>query len=88
MGVAELQKTLATSKLAFIDTTVWVYLLDEHPDYVDLAETVIGRVERGLLRACTSALTLAEILTGPAKKNDFSAVNDYTLYLTHFPNLL
>jgi predicted nucleic acid-binding protein len=88
MGVAELQQTLAAYKLAFIDTMVWVYLLDEHPDYTDLAEVVIGLAEHGLLQACTSALTLAEILTGPAKKSNIAAVNDYTLYLTHFPNLI
>ena len=35
----------------------------------------------------TTTITLAEILTAPAKAGDRQASQDYELYLTRFPNL-
>ena len=35
----------------------------------------------------TTTITLAELLTVPAQAADQRAMQDYELYLTHFPNL-
>ena len=87
MGVEGLRRALAAHQRVFLDTMVLAYLLDEHPIYADLAEAVMTLVEEGSLSAVTSALTLAEILTGPAKAGNIQALRDYELYVTHFPNL-
>ena len=39
------------------------------------------------MQGLTTTLTLAELLTLPAKAGDVAAMADYELYLTHFPNL-
>jgi predicted nucleic acid-binding protein len=87
MGVDVLRTALATHKIAFIDTMVFAYLLGEHAVYADLAEAVVATVEHGSLHGVTSALTLAEILTGPARVGNLKALREYEIYLTNFPNL-
>jgi len=44
-------------------------------------------VESGQISGLITTVTLAEVLTLPAKAGDRQAMQDYELYLTHFPNL-
>jgi predicted nucleic acid-binding protein len=87
MAVDALLKRLAQYRLVFLDTMVFVYVLERHLVYSALAEIVLNKVEAGDLRAITSSLTLAEVLTGPAYAQNLEALNDYELYINHFPNL-
>lgn len=64
-----------------------IYLLEEHPRYVDLADVVMEFIESGTGNGITSTLTIAELLTAPAQAGDDKALRDYELYLTNFPNL-
>lgn len=87
MGVEALRQRLGKYKSVFLDTMIFVYLLEHNSTYVTLAQEVLKSVEDGKLEAVTSALTLAEVLTGPAQKGDVEAMRDYELYLTYFPHL-
>lgn len=87
MGIAALQQALAGHQLVYVDTMIWIYLLDEHPQYSDLAALIFDQIEQGILSGVTSTLTLAEILTAPARSGNPQALHDYELYLTNFPNL-
>jgi len=87
MGVAALATALAPHPIVFVDTMVIVYLLENHPVYGDVAATVMNTIEQGVVTGVTSMLTLAELLTGPARAGNFTALRDYELYLTNFPNL-
>jgi predicted nucleic acid-binding protein len=48
---------------------------------------ILEAIESGRVAGLTSAVTLAEILTLPAKAGDVEAMQDYELFLTNFPNL-
>ena len=87
MGVAELQEAIRGRRLVLLDTMVWIYLLDAHPRYADLAAVVLRGVEEGGNAGIISSITLAELLTAPARAGDERALRDYELYLAHFPNL-
>lgn len=87
MGVAALAAALTTHPIVFVDTMVIVYLLENHPVYADVAATVMNTIEQGVVTGVTSMLTLAELLTGPALAGNLTALRDYELYLTNFPNL-
>jgi predicted nucleic acid-binding protein len=87
MGVAALQQTLLSHKLLCIDTNVLIYLLDNHPHYVELSATIMRAIETGQVLGVTSMLTLAEVLTQPARMGNHQVLQDYELYLTNFPNL-
>jgi predicted nucleic acid-binding protein len=48
---------------------------------------VLAAVESGQVAGLTTTVTLAELLTVPARAEDRRALLDYELYLTRFPNL-
>jgi len=91
MGIEELRRTLSGYKLLALDTMVFSYHLFNQPRYVPQHHTgqgdVAGLVESGQVAGLITTVTLAEVLTVPAQAGDRRAMQDYELYLTHFPNL-
>lgn len=87
MGVDDLARLLAGYRLIVLDTMVFSYHLAGHPRYVSLTGTVLAAVETGQVNGIITAVTLAEVLTVPAKAHDQRALQEYELYLTQFPNL-
>ena len=87
MGVDELRRRLTGLRLVALDTMVFAYHLADHPRYSALTTIVLEAVESGRMAGVTTTVTLAEILTAPAKTGDRRALQDYELYLTRFPNL-
>lgn len=87
MGVAALQRAIRDQGLVLLDTMVWIYLLGARPRFAELAATALNVVEQGEVAGVVSSVTLAELLTAPAQAGDKRAMQDYELYVTHFPNL-
>ena len=87
MGVEALDQALSGYGLLALDTMVFSYQLSNHPRYAPLTHTVLERIESGRAGGLTTTITLAELLTVPAQAADQRAMQDYELYLTHFPNL-
>ncbi len=48
---------------------------------------VLEAVESGQVMGVTTTVTLAEILSLPARLSSRAVMLEYELYLTHFPNL-
>lgn len=70
-----------------LDTSVFIYFVEQHPRYHILCESVFQAIETGQIRATTSTLTLLEILVQPyLKKLDDLVLKFYAL-LTTYPNL-
>ncbi len=86
-SVADLRGRVAAADLIALDTMVFSYHLANHPRYALLTEAVLDAVESGQVAGLTTTITLAEILTVPAKAGDREALQDYQIYLTRFPNL-
>ena len=87
MAVASLLAALSPHRLAFLDTNIFSYHLCDHPRYAPLSAAILSAVESGVLAGLTTTLTLAELLTLPAKAGNAQALADYELFVTCFPNL-
>ncbi len=87
MDIDDLRRLVADHTLLFLDTMVFSYQLADHPRYAPLATAVLEAVESGQVAGLTTTLTLAELLTVPARAGDQPAMHDYELYLVRFPNL-
>ena len=87
MGVIALRTRLAGVRTVLLDTMVFAYHLADHPDYSPLTAVVLGAVESGPLTGLATVVTLAELLTQPARAGDRRAMQEYELFLTHFPHL-
>ena len=73
--------------LVALDTSPFIYHLEEHPRYADLTQALFERIERGELSAITSVLTLTEVLTLPKRLGDRRLAEAYRQALHMFPNL-
>ena len=54
----------------YLDTNLFIYALEGFPEYADRISELFAAVDRGVLSAVTSELTLAESLVKPFMDND------------------
>ena len=87
MGVKELRDEIVAHRLVMVDTVVFSYHLCDHPRYASLTAVVLDAIESGMIAGMTTTVTLAELLTLPACAGDQRAMQDYEIFVTHFPNL-
>ncbi|NJC97899.1 MAG: PIN domain nuclease [Anaerolineales bacterium] len=80
-------KRLAKAKVIGLDTSVFVYFLEENPRYASLAQITIKGIEDGKWQGVTSTITLMEITVRPWQLENESAAREYEAILVHFPNL-
>lgn len=86
-GVRRLRRAVSGCELLVLDTMVFSYHLSSHPRYISLTTEVLETIESGKVAGLITTITLAELLTVPAQSDDRRAMQEYELYLTHFPNL-
>lgn len=74
-------------KIIGIDTMIFIYHLEDHPDYSHATEKIFGAVEEGRYKGVTSVITLIEVLVKPKRDGNLLAIKDYKDLLLTFPNL-
>ncbi len=82
-----LQDFLRNHPVIGLDTSIFIYHLEDHPHYASLTEVILQSLEKGTNSGVTSYLTLMEILVKPKTGGFLDAARDYEYYLTSFPNL-
>jgi predicted nucleic acid-binding protein len=65
-----------------LDTAVFIYYIEEHPDYLPLVEPVFEGIDRGRWRGVTSGVTLLETLVIPYQLGDEPLAERYETLLT------
>ena len=70
-----------------IDTSVWIYHFEQHPQLAAPAGRVIGALEEGRFRGIASELTLLELTVRPLQLARQDIADEYELLLDYFPNL-
>lgn len=70
-----------------IDTMVFIYLFEGHPDYADLCEHIVGRIGEGLFSGVVTPITAAEILVKPLKQKHPSIADCYRRAIRNLPNV-
>lgn len=86
-GVADLRQALLACHLVALDTMVFSYHLADSPRYIPLTSVILETIESGQIAGLMTTVTLVEVLTAPAQARQRRAMDDYEIYLTHFPNL-
>jgi len=82
-----LQDLLKNHSVIGLDTSIFIYHLEDHPRYSPLTEIIFNALEKGTNKGVTSYLTLLEILAKPKTEGLLQVARDYEYYLTTFPNL-
>ncbi|HOQ98306.1 MAG TPA: PIN domain-containing protein [Anaerolineae bacterium] len=86
-GVAEFAQLLDDARVVGLDSMAFIYHFEAHPAYGALTQALFSRLERGDLRACTSALSLCEVLTGALKAGNSRLAQIYRQVFELLPNL-
>jgi predicted nucleic acid-binding protein len=74
-------------KRVLIDTSVWIYHFEQHPQFGAPAGKIIESLEAGKFRGVASELTLLELTVRPLQLGRQDVADDYEVLLDHFPNL-
>lgn len=65
-----------------LDTVVFIYFIEEHPDYVPLLAPLFSAVAAGEREIVTSAVTLPEVLVIPYRTGNLQIADRYEALLT------
>jgi predicted nucleic acid-binding protein len=70
-----------------LDTSIFIYHLEAHPEYLNITKEILSSMENGIFTAYTSSITLMEINVRPLKLGRDDIARKYEALLTHYPNL-
>ncbi len=83
----KLRRAIEKHKTVGLDTAPFIYFIEDVAPYADLLEPAFGLLEHQALRAVTSTITLAEILTKPLSEKQFGLVDEIKFTLKAFAAL-
>ena len=83
----KLRRAIEKHKTVGLDTAPFIYFIEDVAPYADLLEPAFGLLEQQALRAVTSTITLAEILTKPLSENNFGLADEIKFTLKTFATL-
>src|SRR5258706_13832551 len=65
-----------------VDTAIFIYFIEEHPQFLPLVEPLFREVNEGRKELATSALTLLDVLVVPYRSGDHLLAGRYEALLT------
>jgi predicted nucleic acid-binding protein len=83
----KLRRTIEKHKIIGLDTAPFIYYIEDVAPYADLLDPVFSLVENHALRAVTSAVTFAEILTKSFTDKNFALADEIKFTLKSFSSL-
>jgi predicted nucleic acid-binding protein len=83
----KLRRAIEKHKIIGLDTAPFIYYIEDVTPYADLLDPVFSLLENHALRAVTSTVTFAEILTKPFAGKNFSLADEIKFTLKSFSSL-
>lgn len=80
-------RRLAKARTVGLDTSIFIYMMEDHPRYGPLAKNILEGMESGKWIGVTSTITLMEITVRPWQMGREAAAREYEAVLSHYPNL-
>ena len=86
--MGQFSERVGTHSVIGLDTSVFIYHLEAHPDYQPLTRELLAGVENGQWKAVTSTVTVMELTVRPWQLDRPAVAREYEALLAHFPNLV
>jgi predicted nucleic acid-binding protein len=71
-----------------IDTMIFIYLFEDHPDFGGRCEQIFGRISEGFFSGVVTPITAAEILVKPLKQKNYLVADRYRDAFRNLPNVI
>ncbi len=82
-----LERRLARHTRVGLDTSIWIYHLEDHPRYLNLTHHLLFGIEYGQRTGVVSVIVLMELTVRPFQLGRPEVAQQYEAMLVHFPNL-
>ncbi len=76
------------SSIVSIDTSVFIYFIERNQMYINMVKPVFASIDRGVIRAVTSTITLLEVLVHPIRIGNDVLAEKYRNILLHSDNIM
>jgi predicted nucleic acid-binding protein len=83
----KLRRVIEKHKAIGLDTAPFIYYIEDVVPFADLLDPIFNLLEKHAVRAVTSTVTLAEILTKPFADKNFSLADDIKFTLKSFSSI-
>lgn len=87
MVITTVLTDLVKNKKIFLDTNIFIYLLDEYPDYYQKVYQLFKSIEEGQNRAVTSVISPLEVLSARYLASDAQRTDYYSSFFVNTKNL-
>lgn len=87
MGLDPLRAFFRRHQRIALDTSIFIYQLEENPRYLHLTDHIFSWLEQPGSKAVTSTITMTELLVQPYRALDEQRVDEFYGLLSTFPNL-
>jgi predicted nucleic acid-binding protein len=74
--------------LVSIDTSLFIYFIECNPMYIDIVKPVFAGIDRGIIRAITSTVTLLEVLVHPIRTGNNVLAEQYRNILLYSDGII
>lgn len=85
--IGDLRRRLREAGRVGLDSMVFIYLIEDHPEYVELARAVLEVVEAGECEGLAPAIVLTEVLAKAEEAGAGDLAQAYRVLITEFPHL-
>lgn len=85
--MAGIEQRLAGHQVIGLDTAVFIYHFEAHPDYLGLTTAVLNNIQAGQQQAIASTIVIMELTVHPWRNRQPNVARQYEALLANFPNL-
>jgi uncharacterized protein len=86
--VGRISEALGRRQLIGIDTSIFIYHVENVPRFAETANEVMEEMERGAFAGVTSTITLLELAVKPLRLGRPDIADTYQTLIERFPNLI
>lgn len=85
--MGEIAASLLAHRVVGIDTSVFIYHIEEAPRYCACTKVLFDQMVDGSFEGVTSVLTLMELAVKPLQMGKPDVADEYEVILSNYPNL-
>jgi predicted nucleic acid-binding protein len=87
MADRDIAYQLNQHRLIGLDSSIFIYHLEAHPEYLSMTEAILNAVQSGKCHGVVSTISLMEVTVHPWRVNRADVARKYEMLLANFPNL-
>lgn len=85
--IAQFAATVGQHSIVGVDSSVFIYTFEQHPQYEPFCRVLFKRLDEGVLELATSVVSISEVLVRPFERRDAEVIALYDQVFSQLPHL-